>query len=348
MTIGNSILTIDKFIDKALYDKYSGYYNKKTPFGKMGDFITAPKITSVFSEMISLWMISYWSHLGKPNNFSIVELGPGDGSFCKTLIAISKKFPEFRNSINIYMFEISHKLSKIQKNKIRDRKVKWIKNFNKIEKGPVVFFGNEFFDAIPIKQFEKKRNKIYERCVEFRNNKFKKFIYKKISKKNSLDLIKYNLNNNKGIIEYPKRGFEILDILVKKIKRYGGGLLLIDYGINLSSNRSTLQSVKSHKKNKIFENIGDADITHLVDFSLLKKFLTKNKLSVRKIVSQSFFLKRLGIIERANNLSNKMTFSEKSDIYYRIERLISPKKMGDLFKVIFASHKEKKFNLGFE
>jgi len=109
-----------------------------------------------------------------------------------------------------------------------------------------------------------------------------------------------------------------------------------------------LQSLKSHKKNIYYDNIGKADITYLVNFQLLNKFLFKRKLFLNKIVNQSFFLKKLGIIERADILSKVMSFKEKSDLYYRLERLLSEKKMGKLFKVLFATNNKTKFSLGFK
>ena len=56
--------------------------------------------------------------------------------------------------------------------------------------------------------------------------------------------------------------------------------------------------------NKIFKNLGRADITYLVNFSLLKEFF-KKKLKVKKIVSQKFFLEKMGIIQRAKILEKK-------------------------------------------
>ena len=109
-----------------------------------------------------------------------------------------------------------------------------------------------------------------------------------------------------------------------------------------------MQSLKSHRKNLYYQNIGQADITSLVNFKLLKTFFLKRKLFLNKIVDQSFFLKKMGIIERAEILGKKMSFKDKSDLYYRLERLLSEKKMGKLFKVLFASHIKTKFNLGFK
>ena len=88
-------LPVDKFFHNVLYDKKIGYYNSRLPFGRKGDFITAPGVSNLFSEMIAIWFISTWEVYGKPENFSIVELGPGDGSLMRTLIQVFKKFPEF-------------------------------------------------------------------------------------------------------------------------------------------------------------------------------------------------------------------------------------------------------------
>ena len=69
MMIFNSVLSVDKFINKALYNEKSGYYSNKNPLGKAGDFITAPKISPIFCEIIIIWMVSFWIKIGKPKNF---------------------------------------------------------------------------------------------------------------------------------------------------------------------------------------------------------------------------------------------------------------------------------------
>ena len=149
----NKLIPVDEFIERALYEPNKGYYTKKIPFGSKGDFVTAPTISNLFSEIIAIWIVSAWEKLGKPEKFNFVELGPGDGSLTNVLLETLKKFPSLNSSINIFLYEKSDFLIKIQKKKLKNPRVKWIKNFNKIISGPVIFFGNEFFDAIPIKQF---------------------------------------------------------------------------------------------------------------------------------------------------------------------------------------------------
>ena len=343
----NGIHSVEKFVEIALYDKEFGYYIRNNPFGKSGDFITAPIISPLFSEMISIWIISFWIKLGKPKKFSFVELGPGNGEFCKTFCRTLRNFPELKSSIKIYLLEKSKKLIKIQKKLVDDKNVIWIKSLNQIKEGPILFFGNEFFDSIPIKQFKVNKSKVLEKFLHFEKGRFKKFVFRKTTKKIYNELKDLTLLRKKGIIEYPKKGLKFLETIAKKIKKFKGGILLIDYGYTKAIGKDTLQSLKSHKKNLYYKNIGKSDITSLVNFELLNKFLTKKKLSI-KIVNQNFFLKRLGIIERAEILCKGLNFKEKADLYYRLERLLSEKKMGKLFKVIFAACKNTRFNLGFK
>ena len=341
------IIPLDKFVENVLYNENYGYYSKKNPFGKSGDYVTAPNISFLFSEMIAIWIISYWENLEKPKKFNIVELGPGNGDLCKVLIKTFKNFPDFYKNVKIFLYERSKYLQKIQKNKIKEKKVSWLKNINDIKSGPVLFFGNEFFDAIPIKQFKIDKKKIYEKYLSVNKKNKAKIILKKAKKKTLFKLKKFGLFNNKGVIEYPDLGIKELDKMIQVIRKFNGGILLIDYGFLDKKNISTLQSVKSHKKNKIFENLSDADITSLVNFTLLKDYFLKQNLKLNKVVTQSFFLKRIGILHRAEILSNKMSFSAKANLYSRLRRLLDSRYMGNLFKVIFAYKNKKTFMLGF-
>ncbi len=344
----SKIIPLDKFFDKVLYDKKVGYYGSKLPFGKKGDFVTAPNISNLFSEIIGIWFISTWEKFGKPRRFNIVELGPGDGTLIKIIINVFSNFPEFYKSVNIFLYEKSAFLINKQKINIKNSRVKWIKNFDKIKKGPVIFFGNEFFDAIPIKQFSRKGNSYYEKYYSLNNRDKIDEVFKKANSKDVKQIKKFGTIKNLKFIEFPKLGFDELDKITKKISQNTGGILLIDYGYIKQINRNTLQSVRKHKQNKLLDNLGDADITSLVNFGLLKEYFTKKKLKVKNIVTQRFFLERMGILERADNLSEKMSFKEQSNLYVRLKRLLNKKLMGNLFKVIYAFKFNKNNFLGFK
>ncbi len=341
-------LPVDKFIESVLFNKKIGYYSSKIPFGKKGDFLTAPGISNLFSEIVGIWLVSTWNTLGKPKKFNIVELGPGDGNLTKILLRTFKKFPKFNKATDIFLYEKSNLLKKLQKKNINNSKIKWVKNFNHIKKGPVVFFGNEFFDAIPIKQFYRQKNILLEKYYSLNKKNKINEIYKKASKKNILQIKKFRTLDNLKFIEFPKLGLDELKKMIKKISKLEGGLMLIDYGYLISQNQNTLQSLLKHKKNNLLDNLGKADITSLVNFNLLNEYFLMNNLKVKKIVSQKFFLEKMGIIERANYLSQNMKFKEQSNLYYRLKRLLDVKLMGNLFKVIFTYKCKKENFLGFE
>ena len=287
----SKVLPIDQFIENVLYNKKVGYYSSKIPFGKKGDFLTAPGISNLFSEIIGIWLISTWYTLGRPKNFNIVELGPGDGSLTKILLKIFQKFSAFNQATNIFLYEKHYLLNK--------------------------------------------KNKIDE-------------IYKKASGKYVSQIKRFKSLKNLKFIEFPKLGFDELNKIIKKLSKFEGGLLLIDYGYLTPKNKNTLQSLIKHKRNNLLDNLGKADITSLVNFKLLNEYFTKNYLKVKKVVTQKFFLEKMGIIERANNLSEKMSFKEQSNLYLRLKRLLDTKLMGNLFKVIFAYKSNKDNFLGFE
>ena len=115
----NEFIPLDKFINIALYEKKTGYYMKKNPLGKNGDYITAPLISNLFGEMIAIWCVSYWEYLGKPKKIIVAELGPGDGSLCQDLLSAFKNFKDFYKSVEIRLMEKSNKLKSIQKTKIK-------------------------------------------------------------------------------------------------------------------------------------------------------------------------------------------------------------------------------------
>ncbi len=343
----NGEIPLDKFIDLSLYNKKIGYYMKKNPFGKKGDFITAPNISRLFSEMIAIWIISFWKNLGSPRNFNLIELGAGNGEMMKVLLESFQNFPSFLESCNIIIHEKSPILIRIQKEKLSKSKIIWVSQINKIKKNPSIFIANEFFDAMPIKQFKKLKNIWYEKFVNFENYSKASFIEKKTDIKKIEKRLNFKISQNQNFIEYSEFGFDYLKNISNMIKKNTGGLLIIDYGYLEKKMKNTLQAVSNHKFANILDNIGGVDITHNINFELFKKFTQKLGGLDNNLNTQKNFLIKMGIKERAEILSRNKNFSKKADIFYRLNRLIDEKQMGTLFKVMFIKSKKIKFNLGF-
>jgi len=341
------LITLDKFIEESLYNKKFGYYMKKNPFGVKGDFITAPHISILFSEMMAIWVISFWEKLNCPEYFNLIELGAGNGEMMQTLIATFSKFPNFQKACNINILEKSKLLKQAQRANINSKKITWLNDLNELDNSPCIFLANEFFDALPIKQFSKKGKKWYERCVKFKNQTDKEysdipFNIEKLEKE-----IKFRISREQKFIEYSPQATEYLKNITHKIKNNNGGILIIDYAYTDKKMKNTLQAVSKHKYCDVLEGFGSSDITHNLSFDLISKIIKELGAFTSLITNQKIFLTKLGIMERAEVVSKNMSFSKKADIYYRIKRLIDEKQMGHLFKVMFITNQKNKFKLGF-
>tara|TARA_B100001173_G_scaffold77204_1_gene65883 strand:+ start:2232 stop:3275 length:1044 start_codon:yes stop_codon:yes gene_type:complete len=342
----NSKIPLDRFINKVLYDKNNGYYMNKNPIGHKGDFITSPNISIMFSEMIAIWLIAFWKNIGCPKHINIVELGAGNGEMMFQILKTIEKFNIFKSSTNFFIYEKSLYLKKLQKKKIKSKNIKWINKIEEISKFPSIFIANEFFDALPIKQFIKKNNNWYEKYI-INKDKSYEFFEKKINKIFIEKLLNQKLDKNQKFIEYSPLANKKLKKISKIIKKQNGGLLIIDYGYKDKKMFDTLQSVKKHKKNIVLKNIHKADITHLINFEFFRKKIRNLDIDCVNITTQREFLLKMGILERAEIISKNVPFSKKSDIYFRLKRLIDKNQMGTLFKVLFATNKRNNFNLGF-
>ena len=340
-------LSLDKFIDLSLYNKKIGYYMKKDPFGKKGDFITAPNISRLFSEMIAIWIISFWQSLGAPKKFNLIELGAGNGEMMKILVESFKNFPVFLKSCNFIIHEKSPSLVSIQKKKLDKTKIVWISRINKIKKNPSIFIANEFFDAIAIKQFRKKGNLWFEKFVNLKDIDKAFFFEKKVNIKKIEKKINFKISHNQNFIEYSELGLDYLKDVSRMIKRHTGGLLIVDYGYTEKKMKNTLQATSNHKFANILKNIGDVDITHNINFDLFKKITKLMGGLENNLTTQREFLLKMGIKKRAEIISKNQNFLKKADIYYRLKRLIDEKEMGNLFKVMLIKNQKNKFKLGF-
>ena len=337
-------LPLDQFINQALYGKETGYYMKKNPFGIEGDFITAPNITRLFSEIIAIWTITFWKSLGSPKNFNLVELGAGNGEMMKVIYETLKNFPKCFNSCNFIIHEKSSYLTNEQKKNLISNNITWV---NKVEINnlfPSIYLANEFFDALPIKQLFKREKNWFERFVDLEKAKFyeKKVNIKQIEKN-----LKFEISKNQNIIEYAPDAFRYLEKICNIIKKNDGGILIIDYGYLNSKMKNTLQAIKDHKFSNILEDIGNSDITYNINFNLFINFINQFENINSHINNQKKFLTSMGILQRAEIVSKNIPFSKKTDLFYRIRRLIDEKQMGKLFKVMLIKNKKNKFQTGF-
>ena len=343
----NTLLCIDKYIEEALYNKKFGYYMNKDPFGEKGDFTTSPNFSILFSEMIAIWIISFWENLKCPKKFNLIELGAGNGEMMRILIKSFNQFPQFKSACKINIFEKSNFLKKIQRKNIKNNDVKWLKNLNKLNNLPSIFVANEFFDALPIKQFIKKKEKWYERHVKFISVKKPKYVDVLFDMKKFEKKIQFKISFKQKFIEYSPLTINYLKLITKKIRLNNGGILIVDYGYLNKEMKNTLQAISNHKYSSVLDGFGKSDITYNLNFYLMEQIIKKISTLNSITTSQKKFLTKLGILERAEILTKNMPFTKKVDVYFRMKRLVDDNAMGDLFKVMFVTKQNNNFQLGF-
>ena len=230
---------------------------------------------------------------------------------------------------------------------MNSKKFSWLEDIKKVDTNPTIFLANEFFDAIPIKQFFKKKDGWVERFVNLSDPKKPEFKEEKIDIEKIEKDLNFKISKNQSIIEYSPDTFKYLKIICDLIQKNDGGVLIIDYGYADNKMHETLQAVNNHKYSNILENIGDSDITYNINFHSFEKFINQFREVNSIFTNQKKFLTNMGILQRAEVISKNIVFSKKADLFYKVRRLIDEKQMGELFKVMLIKNKKNNFRTGF-
>ena len=311
-------MPLDRYMSLCLGHPQHGYYMTRDPFGAAGDFTTAPEISQVFGEMIGVWCVNAWLSLGSPSPFALVELGPGRGSLMADVLRAAKASTEFMLAVEVHMVEMSPSLQKLQREKL-DAHITWHASLETLPNMPTLFVANEFFDALPVKQFEIRSDKSFERFVGVSEGKLR------------MGLVPSPLREGEdGIYEVSPIAQVIAEEIQERIEACGGAALIIDYGHVQSSAGATLQAMQKHEFCSIFDAPGEVDITAHVDFA---------KLSAAPTMTQGKFLKAMGIELRTDKLATKLQGEARDNFLAATRRLIEPTQMGELFKVMCVVQK---------
>ncbi len=312
----NGPIPIDQFMELVV----SYYYANNNPFGCDGDFITAPEISQMFGEIIGIWCANHWLE-SNSRPFTLVEIGGGNGTLMSDLIRGTKHIPNFHKSIiEIAMVETSPALAQKQSKKINFPRIKWHQHISEVEAQDCIVICNEFFDALPIKQFKKDKDGLKEVLVGATEDHLMFTTSRSFNIEEKLKI--------DSIIETSPASTVYANLIREKIGDHGAGLI-IDYGYIEPTYKSTLQAVKKNRYHNILSEIGTADITAHVDFKSLAKIFKQSE-----ILSQGEFLKKYGIEIRAKSLiSNGGNINE---INSQLDRLISLEHMGELFKAMIV------------
>jgi NADH dehydrogenase [ubiquinone] 1 alpha subcomplex assembly factor 7 len=324
---GGAITVADYMEAAAAY-----YYAHAVPFGAEGDFTTAPEISQMFGEMIGAWCADIWAQAGKPSAVNLVELGPGRGTLMADVLRTAKTWPDFASALRVHLVENSPRLRGIQKEILKDARATWHETLASVPQGFTLIVANEFFDALPIRQFVKKGGAWRERTVTHDGGAFH---FGTAAEDAAASIpARFRAAQDGSIFEGSPASHAVMGAIASRIAANGGAALVIDYGHAQQGIGDTLQSLRRHAYADALENPGAQDITAHVDFTALAAAAQAAGAAVYGPAGQGAFLQSLGMTVRAEKLAEKATPEGKDKIATALYRLTSAKEMGTLFKAM--------------
>ncbi|MBX9943324.1 MAG: SAM-dependent methyltransferase [Reyranella sp.] len=313
---------------EALGHPRLGYYRRAAPLGAAGDFTTAPEISQMFGELVGAWLADRWQAMGRPAPVRLVELGPGRGTLMADALRATRGVAGFHAAIDLHLVETNEPLRAAQRAALSSVRPTWHERFDGVPAGPLLLVANEFFDALPVRQFHRTPRGWVERMVG-------------LAADGSLRLaLAPGITPFSALLgdappgaeaEISEAGRSLAAAIGARIGRDGGWALIVDYGVPEAGRAASLQAVRGHRGADILDRPGETDLSAHVDFTALA---AAAGVPCFGPVSQGDFLRRLGIERRAAVLKERAPAVQRRAIDAALARLIGPDQMGTLFRVL--------------
>lgn len=321
-------LSVADYMAECLLHPTDGYYATRDPLGTAGDFITAPEISQMFGEIIGLWLAQVWLDQGAPPDILLAELGPGRGTLMADALRATRAVPGFHAALRLHLVEASPVLAAAQAKALAPFAPVFHRSVADLPEGRLLLIANEFFDALPIRQFQQADSgDWHERQIGA-----------------SGDTLIWGLAPtvpNATLADRPHRPGQIVETCApaeaiageigRRVAAHGGAALIIDYG-EIESHGATFQAVQGHGYADPLADPGQADLTAHVAFGPIARAAGPARASA--LTPQGVFLERLGITARAHTLARRLEGATLASHIAAHRRLTHPEEMGTLFKVL--------------
>jgi len=334
-------LSVAEYMADALGHPRLGYYMTGDPFGRGGDFITAPEISQMFGELMGLWCAVQWDAMGRPDPVHLVEMGPGRGTLMADALRAARGVEGFVESLSISLVEISPALKSAQEDTLlaagtvrRARSLSWVSGLDDVPEGPVLAIANEFLDALPVRQFVMTGDGWRERLVDV-DETGAGFRFTASGAGPEPGVLPPGIGEAEegAVAEVRPAASALARDMAGRLVRDLGAALFVDYGHARSAAGDTLQAVRGHAYADLLADPGEADLTAHVDFAEIKRVAQEAGAAVHGPVDQGRFLLELGIGARAEALRAAVP-GHGSEIAADATRLTSAEGMGRLFKAM--------------
>lgn len=318
-------MTVADYMAECLLHPAHGYYATRDPFGRAGDFITAPEISQMFGELLGLALAQSWLDQGSHAPFTLAELGPGRGTLMADVLRATRTVPGLHAAARVVLVEASAALRAVQARTLDSPA--WIDTADDLPQAPLFLLANEFFDALPIRQYLRTPEGWRERMVGLAQGALTFGLSPPIPCPDP----RFAADPPGTLVETCPQAAPIMQALADRIARHGGAALIIDYG-GWRSRGDTLQALRAHAPEDPLAHPGEADLTAHVDFEALA--LAAPGIAHTALTGQGTLLQRLGIDQRAARLASALTGAARGSHLAAHRRLTHPAEMGSLFKAL--------------
>nr|WP_246176525.1 SAM-dependent methyltransferase [Rhodovulum strictum] len=324
-------ISLAEFMAECLMHPEHGYYSTRDPFGAAGDFTTAPEISQMFGELLGLWLAQVWLDRGAPAPFTLAELGPGRGTLMADALRACRAVPGFLDAARLHLVETSPSLRARQREVLAGHDVTWVERVEALPEAPLFLIANEFFDALPIRQFQRDADGWRERQVALLGGA----LGFGLTAPMPVAALSHRLADTRpgDIIEICPAAEAIVTTIAQRIAAHGGAALIVDYG-GWRSLGDTVQALRAHRPEPVLSHPGAADLTAHVDFEALARAAAAAGVAVAPLTPQGVFLERLGIAARAEVLARNLAGAARDAHVAAHRRLTHPQEMGTLFQTL--------------
>jgi NADH dehydrogenase [ubiquinone] 1 alpha subcomplex assembly factor 7 len=319
-------MTVADYMAECLLHPAHGYYATRDPFGQKGDFTTAPEISQMFGELLGLCIAQSWLDQGSPAPFTLAELGPGRGTLMADVLRATRAVPGFHAAARVVLVEVSPTLRAVQAATLGTLP-KWADTAADLPEGPLFLIANEFFDALPIRQFLCTPEGWRERMVGLVQGRLAFGLSPPVPCPDP----RFRTDPPGTLVEICPQATPVMQALAERIGSHGGTALAIDYG-GWRSRGDTLQALRAHAPDDPLANPGEADLTAHVDFEALAR--AAPAIAHTALTDQGALLQRLGIDQRAARLAQGLAGAACDSHLAAHRRLTHPAEMGSLFKAL--------------
>jgi SAM-dependent MidA family methyltransferase len=233
-------------------------------------------------------------------------------------------------TLAVHLIENSPALRHVQADRLAKAapRAAWRNELREVPPGPILLVANEFFDALPVRQFVRVDGAWRERVIGLQEDGRLAFGL------GPSRLVDGPPACDGAVIETRPAAEALIAEIAERLVAHGGAALVIDFGYADGISRETLQGVRRHSFADILAQPGATDLAAHVDFGALARNAARAGASVHGPIEQREFLLALGLNERATRLSENADAAHRKDIAAAVERLAGADQMGSLFKVL--------------